>query len=277
MIDSSRSFGRRRVPGWPALVCMLITVWCGSGAPTLAVPAAKAGQQPADSIGVSASSESTEPESTESESKEAAEVRSAFERYRRALIEGDAELASSLVDSATFAYLEELKQLALVAEPEALSARSFVDRLLVVTLRHTLAADQIRTLTLTQLISLAIDGQWLSAATLEQLRMGAITVQGDEAWGEALTAAGDSLQSEGLEELRYEFRRERESPGAQGAWKFRFAGLVESLGVLVGQFTAQLGTQDEALIFMLVENLSGKPVAPGVWEARIDPGTQTPP
>jgi hypothetical protein len=189
-------------------------------------------------------------------------VQQVFDQYRAALMRGDGNRAAALVDRATFEYFEQLKLLALRADHEELGEQSFVDRLLVVTLRHTLTPDEVREITLSQLIDLAMEAGWLAPETLGQLEMGEVVFDGDQAFAPALSAGGLSLESEGLEPLNYTFVRE------DGAWKFRFSALVASLGRLVASFTAQLGAQDEALIFMLVENLSGRAVVPQVWEPQ---------
>ncbi|REJ83351.1 MAG: hypothetical protein DWQ36_23835 [Acidobacteria bacterium] len=200
-----------------------------------------------------------------------AAVRSVFERYRDALAAGEGAAAASLVDAETFDYLEELKRLARTAPREELSGRSFVDRLLVVTLRHTLDERQLQEITLAELIDLAMQAGWLAPETLGELTIGEVRVDGDAAMAQALTAQGLPLDSEGLEPLSYEFVRE------QGAWKFRFAALVDSLGRLVSGFTAQIGAEDDALIFMLVESFSGRAVVPEVWSPPEARPQQAPP
>ena len=48
----------------------------------------------------------------------------------------------------------------------------------------------------------------------------------------------------------------------------RFSALVSSIGEVMRDLAAQLGTDEDDLIFTLVESLTGVEVLPEVWEAR---------
>lgn len=191
------------------------------------------------------------------ESPEVAAVRQLFERYKTALLDGDGEVASALVDAATLEYFEEIKRLTVEGDASAIGERPFVDRLLIVTMRHELPPETLADMGLEDLLRHAVEAGWIGKQSIRQLGIGDIEVAGDEATGVAVTTG---LQTADAEPLYYRFVREDEE------WRFRFSSLVESINGVVAQLTAQLGTDEDDLIFLLVEQLSGRQVLPEIWQ-----------
>ncbi|HVS12769.1 MAG TPA: hypothetical protein VMV46_02505 [Thermoanaerobaculia bacterium] len=192
-----------------------------------------------------------------------AAIRDVFARYKAALVAGDGAAAQALVDADTLDTFERLRRLALEGNEAEVRALPFVERLLVVSMRHALDRETIATIDLAALIETAMGEGWISPQTLAQLDIGEVTVEGDEARAEArsgLQAAPSAEDAGGEVELAYRFVREG------GAWKFRFGSLIETLDGLVAELTAALGADEDQLIFMLVESFSGRQVLPEVWE-----------
>jgi len=200
---------------------------------------------------------------------EAAAVEAVFERYKQALIAGDGATAQALVDAQTLQTFERLRALALGGSQEEVRRLSFIERLLVVSMRHALEREEIETMDLAALIETAMGEGWIAPQTLAQLDVGEIVVEGDRARGEAISGLQPpaSEQSADAEvELYYRFVRE------EGEWKFQFASLIETLDALVAELTAALGTDEDQLIFMLVESFTGRRVLPEVWSTPPDGG-----
>jgi len=198
---------------------------------------------------------------------EAAAVADVFARYKAALIAGDGATAQSLVDAATLDTFERLRMLALSGARDEIEDLSFVERLLVVSMRAALERDEIATMDLAALIETALGEGWISPQTLAQLDIGEVEVAGDSARARAVSglqppASQQSAEgAEGEVELFYRFVRE------QGRWKFQFASLIETLDALVDELTATLGTDQDQLIFMLVESFTGRQVLPEILDA----------
>lgn len=186
-----------------------------------------------------------------------AEVRDLFDRYKAALLQGDGQLASELVDADTLTFFDEIRTLALAGDEESIHARPFVDRLLIVTMRHELPADTLTGMGLEDLLQHAVTAGWIGRQSIAQLGMGAVEIDGDHATGVAVT--GGLPPADGADVLYYHFVRE------EGAWKFRFHSLVDGINGLIASFTAQMGTDEDDLIFLLVEQLSGRKVLPDIW------------
>jgi hypothetical protein len=193
-----------------------------------------------------------------------AAIRDLFNRYKTALLSGDGATAARLVDTETFQYFEEIKALTLSGAEDEVRQRPFVDRLLIVTMRHELPAAELEGMDLEGLLEHAIEAGWIGKQSIMGLGIGEITVDGDQATAVAVTptqATGTpgTTGTEAASELRYRFVRD------QGEWRFGFRSLVESINQMIAQLTKQMGTDQDALIFVLVEQLSGRKVLPEVW------------
>jgi hypothetical protein len=209
-----------------------------------------------------------------------AAIRDLFNRYKAALLSGDGATAARLVDGETFQYFEEIKGLTLTGSEDAVRQRPFVDRLLIVTMRHQLPAAELEGMDLEGLLEHAIDAGWIGKQSIMGLGIGEITVDGDQATAVAITPATagttagttGATGTEATSELRYRFVRD------QGEWRFGFKSLVESINQMIAQLTKQMGTDQDALIFVLVEQLSGRKVLPEVWSLppASAPVTSTP-
>ncbi len=193
-----------------------------------------------------------------------AAVRATFEAYRQALMAGDGEVAASLVDRETGEYYGQLKRLVLEGSEEEVRQRSFVDRFLVVAFRHQFSGDELAAMELADVIVRAMEIGWINSTAIEQLAVGPIRIEGNEAIAAARTRASleDPSLAGGMDELEYRFVNE------DGRWKFRFSALVMSIDEVMRNLAAQLGADEDDLIFTLVESLTGVEVLPEVWESQ---------
>ena len=194
-----------------------------------------------------------------------AAVRATFEAYRQALIAGDGDRATALVDRATGDYFRDLKRLALTGSGEEVRQRTFVDRFLVVAFRHQFDAAELAAMELADVIVRAMEIGWINSAAIEQLAVGEVRIEGDEAWAAARTRASleDPALAGGIDEMEYRFVRE------DGSWKFRFSALVLSIGEVMRNLAEQLGAEEDDLIFTLVESLTGVEVLPEILDATL--------
>ena len=206
-------------------------------------------------------------------------IRKAFADYKEALVGGDATAAVAQVDDSTLEYFEELRSLAAGAGEEAVRERSFIDRLLILSIRHSFEDSEIDDLSLQALIGRATEEGWIAPQTVAQLEMGKVTVVGNQATAEALTraSAANPNLSGPIDGLEYEFERDEE-----GRWRFKFGSLVRSLDALVEQLTGQMGANQDDFLFMLIESFSGEKVLPDVWDRSTpspspDEGSENPP
>lgn len=179
-------------------------------------------------------------------------MRSTFDAYKRALQETDGAAAAELVSRSTIAYYEEMVQLAFTAPEEDLRARSTVDQLSVLSLRHQIPREELEGLDGKGAVAAAVDQGLIG--DVSQLGIGEIEIDGDEATGRAISEGQDAALA------RWSFRRE------DGTWKLDLTALFELSGVGFEQAADQAGMTVEELIFRSLEIATGREVSPDIWE-----------
>ena len=120
---------------------------------------------------------------------DAAAIRDLFNRYKAALLSGDGATAARLVDPRPSSTSRRSRASTLNGAEDAVRQRPFVDRLLIVTMRHELPAAELEGMDLEGLLKHAIDAGWIGKQSIMGLGIGEITVNGDEATAVAITPA----------------------------------------------------------------------------------------
>ena len=115
---------------------------------------------------------------------------------------------------------------------------------------------------LADVIVRAMDLGWINQATIEQLAIGEVRIEGEEAFATARTRASleDPALAGGMDDLEYRFAYQ------DGEWRFRFSALISSIDEVMRNLAAQLNTDEDDLIFTLIESLTGVEVLPEVWQ-----------
>src|SRR5262245_24220832 len=94
------------------------------------------------------------------------EITSVFNRYREALVSGDAAAAARAVHPDDLAYFVKMRDLAMTGSADTVKKLSIVDRMTVIRLRHDSTAEGLRKMTGADLLALAINLGWVSANTV---------------------------------------------------------------------------------------------------------------
>lgn len=152
----------------------------------------------------------------------------------------------------TISYYEEMVQLALEAEEDELRARSIVDQAQVLTLRHRFPTDELRTLDGAAVFAQGVDEGLIG--DIGQLGIGEIQVRGDEAEADALSGG------ERLSFVRWRFERE------DGRWKLDLTALFPLTKAALEQAASEAGLTTEELLVRTLEQASGEPVSPDIWD-----------
>ena len=184
-------------------------------------------------------------------------VRDAFARYVAALEARDGATAATLVTAASLAREEHLRDLALEAPRATVAALPPSDQLAVLRLRHEFTADELRPLTGTDLVRIAVEEAWSSPKPLAVL-----TVTGVETTGDTSTLrvarAGEPVP------VRLVFRRE------QGTWKLDLSALARSSDAALGETLAfradRAKVPVEEILRWVIEDTSGHLVDKDLWQ-----------
>jgi hypothetical protein len=194
----------------------------------------------------------------------AAEIRTAFARYRQALLARDGQAAAAAVTRASHAWHERLRDLALAAPREQVAALPLADRLAVLRLRHEFTAAELAPLSGAELIAVSVAEAWSSPATLQKLELATIEATGDTATA-AVARGGDATP------IGFTFRREA------GVWRLDLVALARAaeptLAEALAELAARTGADPDRTLPLAIEHSSGHLVDKDLWQPLLpDPG-----
>ena len=182
------------------------------------------------------------------------DVRDVFERYRLAVLAGDGAGALAAVDGRTAAYYGRAVDLALDADSATVAGLSFIDRLMVLSLRHRVSADMLRTFDGPQALAYGVERGWIDRADAARQSLGRVRVAGDSA------SAVLVLNGAPVPEVAFAFAREG------GAWKLDLTSVLDIGSRAMQAMIEQMGETEDGFIALALEVLTGRPVGSGVWQ-----------
>lgn len=204
------------------------------------------------------SAQPTKPPSDE------AEIRKAFAQYRDALLKKDGGAAAEVVDTETLAYYTRMRDLALKGDAATVKKQSFIDRMMVVRLRHEVGADALKKMGGRELFAYAVTQGWVSARSVEKAQLGKVKIAGKEATGEYIVGGQ-------VAPFTFVFKQ-----GEQG-WRFSLLPLLVIGESAMKQMAKQAGQEENQFLFALVEEVSGKAVPEDIWEPLVASSKPSPP
>lgn len=160
-------------------------------------------------------------------------IRSAFDRYKKAVTARDGAAAAAELDDNTVAYFAKLRTAALVA-PD-IHNLPFAEKLIVVRLRHELTPDELSALDGRSLLAYAISRGW--AVNAQVARLGPFKVEG------RLARSGPLV-----------FRKDK------AGWKLDLTQLPVELP------NKPPALSEDALVLKTVSEASGRPVRATIWQ-----------
>ncbi len=184
------------------------------------------------------------------------DVRAAFDRYRAALTAKDGAAAAAMVTPSSIAYHERLRDQALHAPRQEVSALPMADRLMVFRLRHEFTADELRPRSGADLIRTSAEEAWSSPKPLQVLTIASV----ERTQGAAVaipTRAGEPVP------LRLVFRP------ASGGWQLDLVALARSSDAALEsslRFRAKrAGVDLDTAVKWAIEDTSGHLVDKDLW------------
>lgn len=191
----------------------------------------------------------TRPSADESIDQQA--VRQIFSAYKYALLNDLGPEAADLVSEKTLRHYDQLRQLALAGDANELKELPSFNRLVVLAIRHNVAAPALRKMQGKDIFSYGVKNQWVAKDSVAPFELGNINIYGNYAGGD-ISFSGSSTNSQ------LEFRKEN------GVWRLNLMPLLERVG---RERSAQLNSnQDEnKAILNIIEQMSGRKVDAGIW------------
>ncbi|MEM0965481.1 MAG: hypothetical protein AAGJ81_04965 [Verrucomicrobiota bacterium] len=188
---------------------------------------------------------------------ENASVKQAFEDYKSAILNDDAETAYGLVNENTKAWYGETLDRVLTSNRDQIMELGVLDKIQVILIRHRVPREEILQMTPESLFKYAASRGWVGKNSVSGLGIGKIDVQRDFATGVVRTNGEDSP-------IRFHFYKE------DGVWRIDLTELNKwGEAALITQI--KQSRQDELdYIFTLVQFASGKPVQESIWKPLIE-------
>ena len=191
----------------------------------------------------------TRPSTDESVDQQA--VRQIFSAYKYALLNDLGPEAADLVSEKTLRHYDQLRQLALAGDANELKELPSFNRLVVLAIRHNVAAPTLRKMQGKDIFAYGVKNQWVAKDSVAPFELGNINIYGNY-------AGGNISFSDNTTSSQLEFRKEN------GVWRLNLMPLLERVG---RERSAQLNSyQDEnKAIVGIIEQMSGRKVDAGIW------------
>ena len=185
------------------------------------------------------------------ESVDQQSARQTFNAYKYALLNDLGPEAADLIGEKTLRHYDQLRQLALTADANDLKDLPSFNRLLVLAIRHNVAAPQLRKMQGKEIFAYGVKNQWVAKESVAPFELGTVNVYGNYASAEILQR-GNAIP------WSIEFRKEN------GAWRINLLPLLERVS---RERSAWLNTyQDEnKAIVAIIEQMSGRKVDAAIW------------
>ncbi|HEX6731439.1 MAG TPA: hypothetical protein VF074_15550 [Pyrinomonadaceae bacterium] len=191
----------------------------------------------------------TSAETAQSEEKL---VRQTFVDYKSAILQRQGQTAVTLVNQATLDYYARMQGLALEGQEREVRQLTPLNKILVLSLRHRVAIDQLRMMTPNQVFTYAVSQGWIGKNSVLDSEIGGLRILGNDASAEYLK--GGQRTS-----LNYRFTKEN------GRWKIDLTALTPFADQAMKMLIAKEGLDEDTFVVSLIESVSGKRVLPSIW------------
>jgi hypothetical protein len=247
-----------------ALSMSMFTPWSEPAAEASGlIVAALAGEPPVKDYAEAPSPHSPSPEEPA--------VRAAYDALIAASTAREHEAVPALVAQPYLEYLDDMRHLALNAPAARVRAEPMMSRMYVLGLRHLVPAAELGAMDARQLLSRLWGTGWLGTGWGGPNSRGlaaekVVVVEGDLAFAQTPSRGGRSGAPGLARMLRNTFRRE------DGAWKVDVLGGIFALESTMRTTADGLkGAGEDRALLVLLERLSGRPVASTVWDPPAAP------
>ncbi|WP_007026402.1 hypothetical protein [Saccharomonospora iraqiensis] len=227
-------FGRQWIGGLLVVVLGAATVSCSGVEGT--------GNETGDAVRDSATGA---PRDTGAASRDTdQQVVAMFDRYRRALEQGDGATAVELISDETVDYYRTLAELGATAGPERLGELPALDRYNVAVFRTISTPAELNGMSGREAYVLGVEEGMVNSAAIARHDIGEVTVRGDEA---TATVLRDGEKGP----FEYEFARSGDS------WTINMMPMVGRARSAFAMMAEQQGMSEDELIFRSVETTTG--------------------
>ncbi len=183
-------------------------------------------------------------------------VRANFDAYKYALLNDLGKDASDLVSARTLHYYEEMLALALHGNETQVKALPAFDKMVVLTMRHTIPAADLSVLSAQDIFAYGIREEWISKHQIAPFELGNVAVFGNY-------ATGNVVRGEHSTDRFLEFRKEND------VWRLNLLPLIEDSKLQFSANIAKSQMDENTTITAMIETLSSRKVDKDIWLPAI--------
>lgn len=180
-------------------------------------------------------------------------VNIAFQTYKTAILNDDAETAFESVDSNTIQYYADMLDYALHLSEEQTRQLRLIDLLTVLAVRHRVPDDVARSMNPETFFKYGVSNGWVGKNSVMGLEVVRVDIDGDFA---ITRVAANGVESPAA----FHFHREG------GTWKLDLTSIMAVSNLALTQVAEQQGLTEAELLFSLLESVSGKKVDESIWQ-----------
>ena len=179
-------------------------------------------------------------------------VRRVFSAYRAAILAGKGDAAAALLSRSTYAYYDEMRQLALRGDAASVQSQSLVNQMQVLMLRLRVPLGQLESLAPRELIAYAVDQGWIGKQSVLKLQPGKVHAEGDVAVLDVIIDAQEAGPA-------FSFNRE------SGAWRLDLVPTTQLGNAALELAARQQGIPESEFMLVLIESVLGRKVGAEAW------------
>lgn len=180
------------------------------------------------------------------------DVRRVFDRYQAAVVAADGEATLAAVDRRTVAYYGTMVGLALDADSATVAALPFMDRLMVLSLRHRVPADTLRAFDGARAFAYGVAHGWTDQGAAARQSLGGVRVAGDSASADLL------LNGVAVPGVAFGFVREE-------GWRLDLTSVLDASAPAMRAAVEEMGETEDGFIVFALRALTGRAPGPELW------------
>ena len=181
------------------------------------------------------------------------EVREAFEAYRVAILNRDADSAHQKIDSNTKKYYAQMLQSALTDNKEKVKAKPILDQLIILRSRHQIPSAELPSMDGESFFKYAVNRGWIDPSSVRQAQLAEVEILGN-------TATTKIAKNGQAAPFGFDFNQEMDG------WKIDLTSILAISEGAMQQLIRESGMSQTEFVIFLVESVSGSEVQDSVWE-----------
>lgn len=184
------------------------------------------------------------------------QIRKVFLGYKDAVLQGNGDAAIAYVNKATIVFFAKMQALALKAQEAEVRGLSPMNKMMVLSMRHRIALEDLKTMTPEEIFVYSINQGWVGKNSVLASEIGRLQIFGDN-------ASAEYVKDGKATPIKYRFTKE------DGKWKFDLSSVIPPADAAMSILIKKENIDEDEFVITLIESVSGKKVSPSVWQPLI--------